>query len=238
MAARVGPDHVTFVLVDYKGGATFDACADLPHTVGLVTDLDDGLAARALVSLEAEVHRRERLLRQSGADRPRRPSGGRPVRPRCHDSSSSSTSSRRSPSTSPTSSPPWSGSPSAAAVSGCTSCSPRNGRRGWSTTTSAPTRTCDWRCASTTAPTRVDVVGDPAPAALPRGVPGRAVMRLGPGDVVEFQVARCTAPLDGGDGDAETELASARRRDPPGDDHRRPRRSPPTVAPAAARRAA
>ena len=67
IAARVGPEHVTFVLVDYKGGATFDVCADLPHTVGVVTDLDDGLASRALTSLEAELHRRERLLRQSGA---------------------------------------------------------------------------------------------------------------------------------------------------------------------------
>ena len=55
------------MLVDYKGGATFDACADLPHTVGVVTDLDDRLAERALVSLEAELRRRERLLRPVGA---------------------------------------------------------------------------------------------------------------------------------------------------------------------------
>ena len=67
LAAQLSPDHVTFVLVDYKGGSTFDACADLPHTVGLVTDLDDGLAERALVSLDAELHRRERLLRAVGA---------------------------------------------------------------------------------------------------------------------------------------------------------------------------
>jgi DNA segregation ATPase FtsK/SpoIIIE, S-DNA-T family len=67
LAAQLSPDHVTFVLVDYKGGSTFDACADLPHTVGLVTDLDDGLAERALVSLDAELHRRERLLRSVGA---------------------------------------------------------------------------------------------------------------------------------------------------------------------------
>jgi S-DNA-T family DNA segregation ATPase FtsK/SpoIIIE len=67
LAAQLSPDHVTFVLVDYKGGSTFDACADLPHTVGLVTDLDDGLAERALISLDAELHRRERLLRSVGA---------------------------------------------------------------------------------------------------------------------------------------------------------------------------
>ncbi len=67
LAARCSPDHVSFVLVDYKGGATFDACAELPHTVGVVTDLDDRLAERALVSLEAELRRRERLLRSVGA---------------------------------------------------------------------------------------------------------------------------------------------------------------------------
>ncbi len=67
LAARCSPDHLAFVLVDYKGGSTFDACADLPHTVGLVTDLDDRLAERALVSLDAELRRRERLLRSVGA---------------------------------------------------------------------------------------------------------------------------------------------------------------------------
>jgi S-DNA-T family DNA segregation ATPase FtsK/SpoIIIE len=68
LAARSSPDHVTMILVDYKGGSTFDACARLPHTVGVVTDLDDGLARRMLVSLDAEVRRRERLLRAAGAD--------------------------------------------------------------------------------------------------------------------------------------------------------------------------
>ena len=63
LAAQSSPDHVTMILVDYKGGSTFDACARLPHTVGVVTDLDDGLAERVLVSLDAEVRRRERLLR-------------------------------------------------------------------------------------------------------------------------------------------------------------------------------
>jgi S-DNA-T family DNA segregation ATPase FtsK/SpoIIIE len=68
LAAQSGPDHVTMILVDYKGGSTFDACARLPHTVGVVTDLDDGLAERVLVSLDAEVRRRERLLRAVGVD--------------------------------------------------------------------------------------------------------------------------------------------------------------------------
>ncbi len=67
LAAGADPDHLTFVLVDFKGGSAFDACARLPHTVGLVTDLDADLAERALRCLEAELRHRERLLRAVGA---------------------------------------------------------------------------------------------------------------------------------------------------------------------------
>ncbi|MEP7160263.1 MAG: FtsK/SpoIIIE domain-containing protein [Dermatophilaceae bacterium] len=61
------PDRLCFVLVDYKGGSAFDACADLPHVVGLVTDLDGSASTRALAGLAAELRRRESLLRQAGA---------------------------------------------------------------------------------------------------------------------------------------------------------------------------
>jgi DNA segregation ATPase FtsK/SpoIIIE, S-DNA-T family len=61
------PQRLGFVLVDYKGGAAFAECAELPHVLGLVTDLDEHLAERALTSLTAELRRRERLLRAAGA---------------------------------------------------------------------------------------------------------------------------------------------------------------------------
>ena len=61
------PDEMVFVLVDYKGGSAFKDCARLPHTVGLVTDLDSHLTARALTSLEAELRRREQQLARLGA---------------------------------------------------------------------------------------------------------------------------------------------------------------------------
>jgi len=67
LAASVDPDHLTFVLVDFKGGSAFDECAELPHTVGMVTDLDEHLAERALRCLEAELKHRERTLREVGA---------------------------------------------------------------------------------------------------------------------------------------------------------------------------
>lgn len=67
LAAEVSPERVTFLLVDYKGGAAFAECTELPHTVGLVTDLDTHLVRRVLRSLRAELHHRERVLARHGA---------------------------------------------------------------------------------------------------------------------------------------------------------------------------
>lgn len=61
------PDAINFVLVDYKGGAAFKDAVHLPHTVGMVTDLDAHLVERALTSLGAELTRREHLLAAVGA---------------------------------------------------------------------------------------------------------------------------------------------------------------------------
>lgn len=63
LAIACDPNAVNFVLVDYKGGSAFDECARLPHVVGVVTDLDEHLAQRALTCLEAELRYRERRLR-------------------------------------------------------------------------------------------------------------------------------------------------------------------------------
>ena len=60
------PDEIAFLLIDYKGGAAFADCARLPHTAGLVTDLDPHLTRRALQSLNAELRRRERLFAAAG----------------------------------------------------------------------------------------------------------------------------------------------------------------------------
>ncbi len=67
LAVANRPDAMTFVLVDYKGGSAFKDCVDLPHTVGMVTDLDAHLVERALVSLTAELTRREHILAAVGA---------------------------------------------------------------------------------------------------------------------------------------------------------------------------
>ncbi|PZU47881.1 MAG: cell division protein FtsK [Microbacterium sp.] len=61
------PQELALLLVDFKGGRTFDALASLPHVTGVLTDLDEGSALRAVESLRAEVRHRERVLAECGA---------------------------------------------------------------------------------------------------------------------------------------------------------------------------
>lgn len=67
LAAGHPPHRLSLVLVDYKGGAAFGRLARLPHTAGVLTDLDHAMTSRALSCLSAEVRRRERVLAAHGA---------------------------------------------------------------------------------------------------------------------------------------------------------------------------
>ncbi|WP_268891268.1 FtsK/SpoIIIE domain-containing protein, partial [Agromyces humi] len=62
MARDHQPDRVAFLLVDFKGGAAFEPVRELPHVVGVVTDLDEAEAERAVLSLRAELRHREAVL--------------------------------------------------------------------------------------------------------------------------------------------------------------------------------
>lgn len=66
LCAGHDPDRVGFLLVDFKGGRTFDALARLPHVTGVLTDLDDAAALRAIESLRAETRHREAVLAAHG----------------------------------------------------------------------------------------------------------------------------------------------------------------------------
>ncbi len=70
LAARASPAEVALVLVDFKGGATFDPLRALPHVAGLVTNLGDDQAGigRVQRALEGELVRRQRRLRDLRCD--------------------------------------------------------------------------------------------------------------------------------------------------------------------------
>lgn len=62
LAIRYDPSIVNFVLVDYKGGTTFQPLVKLPHTVDLITNLQGRAGARAFIAIRAELNRRSKLL--------------------------------------------------------------------------------------------------------------------------------------------------------------------------------
>ena len=68
LAARNSPETLSFILIDFKGGAAFKAAERLPHTIGTISNLDEQLADRALRALEAEMERRQRLFAEAGED--------------------------------------------------------------------------------------------------------------------------------------------------------------------------
>ncbi|CAN5417904.1 hypothetical protein BH10ACT4_BH10ACT4_02250 [soil metagenome] len=67
MARAHSPAAVNFLLVDFKGGASFAPIRSLRHVVGVVTDLDERTARRAMLSLRAELRYRERIIAGAGA---------------------------------------------------------------------------------------------------------------------------------------------------------------------------
>lgn len=66
LCAAYDTADVAFLLADFKGGTAFDPLARLPHVTGVITDLDEGTARRAMESLRAEMRHREGALAQAG----------------------------------------------------------------------------------------------------------------------------------------------------------------------------
>jgi DNA segregation ATPase FtsK/SpoIIIE, S-DNA-T family len=67
LAAVHSSDQLNFVLVDFKGGATFLGLDGLPHTSALITNLADELPLvdRMQAALHGELVRRQEVLRQN-----------------------------------------------------------------------------------------------------------------------------------------------------------------------------
>jgi DNA segregation ATPase FtsK/SpoIIIE, S-DNA-T family len=67
LAVTCHPHDLNFALVDYKGGAAFNELAKLPHTVGVMTDIEShaSYAERVLRALTGEMERRKRILERA-----------------------------------------------------------------------------------------------------------------------------------------------------------------------------
>lgn len=65
LARLHSPTALSFVLIDFKGGAGLEALVGIPHAVSLVTDLQGNAIARTLSSLRAEIRKRELALSEA-----------------------------------------------------------------------------------------------------------------------------------------------------------------------------
>ncbi len=68
LAATHDSETLNFVLIDFKGGATFASMDELPHTAAMITNLESELPLvdRMNDALEGELNRRQELLRRAG----------------------------------------------------------------------------------------------------------------------------------------------------------------------------
>ncbi|MBF6061740.1 type VII secretion protein EccCa [Nocardia terpenica] len=68
LLATHSPDQLNFVLVDFKGGATFLGLEGVPHVAAVITNLEEeaDLVDRMRDALAGEMNRRQELLRSSG----------------------------------------------------------------------------------------------------------------------------------------------------------------------------
>ncbi len=65
MALNYHPHEVAFILIDYKGGGMAKSFEKLPHTAGIITNLDGAAIKRSLVSIESELKRRQAIFAQA-----------------------------------------------------------------------------------------------------------------------------------------------------------------------------
>src|SRR5918997_1014214 len=68
LAVNHSPEDLAFVFVDFKGGAAFAELSGLPHSAGLITNLQSDLSLidRMREALAGEVQRRQTLLSEAG----------------------------------------------------------------------------------------------------------------------------------------------------------------------------
>lgn len=65
MAVNFSPEAVNFLLIDYKGEGMSGLFAGLPHISGKISNLSDGQAYRAMISIKSENKRRQTVFKKA-----------------------------------------------------------------------------------------------------------------------------------------------------------------------------
>ena len=66
LALNFSPKDVSFLLIDYKGGGMALQFAELPHLAGYISNLSERDVRRALLSIQSEIKRRQRIFLKYG----------------------------------------------------------------------------------------------------------------------------------------------------------------------------
>ncbi|MBQ0012402.1 MAG: type VII secretion protein EssC [Clostridiales bacterium] len=65
LAVNYHPYEVAFILIDYKGGGMAKSFENLPHTAGIITNLDGSSINRSLISIHSELRRRQSIFSEA-----------------------------------------------------------------------------------------------------------------------------------------------------------------------------
>ena len=68
MATLFHPYEVGFVIIDFKGGGMVNQFKPLPHLIGAITNIDGREINRSLMSIKAELQKRQRLFAENGVN--------------------------------------------------------------------------------------------------------------------------------------------------------------------------
>lgn len=66
LAVNFSPRDISFLLIDYKGGGMAAAFSKLPHTAGIITNLDGAEISRSMVVIKSEMRRRQEIFLEVG----------------------------------------------------------------------------------------------------------------------------------------------------------------------------
>lgn len=68
MAVSFSPQDVNFFVIDYKGGGTAYGLQDLPHCLGVISNLSGKQIGRAMSAISSENKRRQKILSEYGVN--------------------------------------------------------------------------------------------------------------------------------------------------------------------------
>ena len=68
LAVNFHPYEVGFLLIDYKGGGMAGLFKNLPHLLGMITNLDGSESMRAMASIKSELSRRQKIFSENNVN--------------------------------------------------------------------------------------------------------------------------------------------------------------------------